>query len=210
MEVIKITLLPLFINLTDKEIVIIGGGKVAERRLRHLLDYKESLTIISPDVTDIMHEMIAVNKINWINTSFKSNYLAEAHLIIIATNDKKINNQIIQQAPKTAWINAAHHADRGTIHFPIILKRGRLQIAISTDGASPLLAKRIKKEIDSLLPENYESYIDFLYEARQLIKQIKLDPAEKRRLLQDIVEDPIYDKNNQQVFLNKLKNKCKR
>ncbi|WP_077065062.1 NAD(P)-binding protein [Gracilibacillus massiliensis] len=200
-----ITYLPLLVNLTNKSIVIIGGGKVAERRLSQLLDFKQSITVVSPTLTDTMKEIITINNIKWSNAPFRKEDIENADLIIVATNDETINDNIIKHAPKTAWINAAHHAEKGTIHFPITLKRGRLQIAISTGGASPLLAKRIKKEIDSQFPEDYEGYIDFLFEARAIIKKLDINKTEKHQLLKDIVHNPIYETEKQQTIITTLK-----
>ncbi|WP_170862653.1 NAD(P)-binding protein [Gracilibacillus kekensis] len=195
----------MLVNLTNKEIIIIGGGKVAERRLRQLLEYKQSITVVSPTLTDTMKEIVTINNIKWTNEPFKKEDVENADLIIAATNNEGINDEIIKQAPKKAWINAAHHGEKGTVYFPITLQRGRLQIAISTGGASPLLAKRIKKQIDLQFPDDYETYIDFLFEAREIIKKLDMDKKEKHRLLKDIVQNPIYDKKAQKTFIKSLK-----
>ncbi|WP_018934043.1 precorrin-2 dehydrogenase/sirohydrochlorin ferrochelatase family protein [Gracilibacillus lacisalsi] len=197
--------LPFFLNLENKQIVIIGGGKVAERRLRRLLPFKENITIISPILTESLHQLIRLHNIHLLQTKCELKHFKQANLIVIATNDVETNQYVVQNAPSSAWINATHQAEAGNMHFPITIQRGKLQIAISTGGASPILAKRLKKSIEAELPDQYEQYIDFLFEARQLIKQLNISSSVRKKLLHEVVEKPIYSRKEQQIWIEKIK-----
>ncbi|WP_208589463.1 precorrin-2 dehydrogenase/sirohydrochlorin ferrochelatase family protein [Gracilibacillus suaedae] len=197
--------LPFFINLQNKQIVIIGGGNVAERRLRRLLPFKENITLVSPTLTKSLYQLIDLHNIHLLQTKCELDHFKQADLIVIATNDDVINQYVIQNAPSSAWINATHQAEAGNIHFPITIQKGKLQIAISTSGASPILAKRLKKSIEAEIPDHYEQYIDFLFEARQLLKQLNISSSVHQKLLHEIVEKPIYSRKEQQTWIEKVK-----
>ncbi|MGN8645217.1 precorrin-2 dehydrogenase/sirohydrochlorin ferrochelatase family protein [Gracilibacillus sp. HCP3S3_G5_1] len=199
------TYLPFFLNLQNKQIVIIGGGKVAERRVLRLLPFKDNTTIVSPSLTESLHQLIQLHNIKWIQTKCHLDHFQAADLIIIATNDSITNEYVRKNAPSSAWINAAHQAEAGNIHFPITIQKGKLQIAISTGGASPILAKKLKKSIEKELPNHYEQYIDFLFEARQLIKQLNLSATTRNELLHEIVENPLYSRKEQLAWFEKVK-----
>ncbi|MFD2655962.1 precorrin-2 dehydrogenase/sirohydrochlorin ferrochelatase family protein [Gracilibacillus thailandensis] len=197
--------LPFFLNLENKQIVIIGGGKVAERRLRRLLPFKENITIVSPTLTESLQQLIHLHNIHLLQTKCELKHFKQANLIVIATNDVETNQYVVQNAPSSAWINATHQAEAGNMHFPITIQRGKLQIAISTGGASPILAKRLKESIEAELPDQYEQYIDFLFEARQLMKQLNISSSVREKLLHEVVENPIYSQKEQQIWIEKIK-----
>ncbi|MGP4040505.1 NAD(P)-binding protein [Gracilibacillus sp. D59] len=197
--------LPFFINLQKKQIVIIGGGKVAERRLLRLLPFRENIIIVSPSLTESLRQLVDLHNISWVQTKCHLDHFKKADLIVVATNDPVTNKYVIEHAPSSAWINATHQAECGNIHFPVTIQKGKLQIAISTGGASPILAKKIKNSIEADIPDQYEQYIDFLFEARQLIKKLSISQPTKKQLLQEIVEKPVYSQKEQQAWIEKFK-----
>jgi precorrin-2 dehydrogenase / sirohydrochlorin ferrochelatase len=199
--------IPLMIDLNDKRIIVVGGGKVAERRIHSLLGTSARIQVISPDVTETIHDLHLTGKLIWKKKYFDPEDLGDSFLILIATNNGEVNKQIIESAPKNTLINSAVAAKKGDVHFPIRLQRGKLCIAISTNGASPLLAKKIKEEVSSVYDEKYEGYVDFLYEARQLIKTSDLPSEQKRNLLKMLLSDAIFDPKEQESWIKIFKEK---
>ncbi|UOQ48063.1 NAD(P)-binding protein [Gracilibacillus caseinilyticus] len=198
---------PVFVNLSNKKIVIIGGGQVALRRLKGLLPYHQQITVVSPAVTDELDQLIQDHQIDWRKEKCELRHFENADFIVIATNKEAVNQYIVDHAPSHAWINASHRSEDGNVQFPITLTRGKLQIAISTGGASPILAKKIKRAIEQEIPDQYEQYVDFLYQARTLLIQQELTPQLKKQLLAQLIEEPIYDKDEQQAWLHKQSNR---
>ncbi|GAB2543602.1 precorrin-2 dehydrogenase/sirohydrochlorin ferrochelatase family protein [Gracilibacillus alcaliphilus] len=198
------TYLPFLLNLQKKQIIIIGGGKVAARRLQTLLPFRQNITLISPEVTEAVQRLIKQYDIEWVAAHCQRHHLEAADMIIIATNDQDTNQYILDHAPSTAWINAAHHAEKGNLTFPVTLTKGRLQIAISTGGSSPILAKKLRQELEAQLPTTYEDYIDFLYQARLAVKAHIHSSDERQQLLQEIVDHPIYSLPAQQDWLKEV------
>ncbi len=201
--------LPVMIDITEKLIVVIGGGKAVERRLNKLSKWTENIVIISPSITAQIKELVASTNIVWKKREFHPLDIENASLVIIATNDVELNRRISHDAPSHAWINAMHDAENGDLEFPIYMQNGHLTIAISTNGASPILAKKIKKDMEEKFNDKYVTYIDFLYEVRQLLKGLSIDPLKKHDYLKQIVENPIYEEEDQLAYLKELKSENK-
>ncbi|ENH97162.1 precorrin-2 dehydrogenase [Gracilibacillus halophilus YIM-C55.5] len=196
--------IPLMIDLTHRNITIIGGGKMAERRVSSLLPSCQQITIISPNVTNHLKELIDEYPLTWLPRYYQLGDVIDADVIIIATDDATINQQIKQDAPRHAWINAVSQADQGDIDFPATIQRGKFQLAIYTGGASPMLAKKVKHDLAKQFPDSYEDYISFLYQMRKHIKQSDISKQKKHELLKQLVEEPILDPTRQQQLFKKI------
>lgn len=192
------------IDLKNKQAVIIGGGKVASRRIAGLLDSEAVITVISPEATDDIKNLHNENMLTWKQKNFTSSDVQDAFLVIIATNEESVNQKVKNSVPANCLVNAAHHAGAGNLHFPARLKRGNLVIAVSTNGASPMLAKKIRKELSSQYDNRYEQYLDFLLEARTLLKTIKIDKLEKENYLRDFLTDSYLQPEKQEQTLFEL------
>ncbi|MDL4842241.1 NAD(P)-binding protein [Aquibacillus rhizosphaerae] len=199
------TSIPLMVDLKEKRVIVVGGGKVAQRRISTIINTGASIVVISPHITPVINEWYQQDKIEWLEKEFSVGDLDDAFLTIIATNNSTINKMATESAPKQTLINAVEDAELGNTKFPIHLKRGRLSIAISTGGASPILAKKIKHQLNQTYDERYESYLDFLFEARSLIKQTSLPIHKKKELLQKLVSDDFLTYEEQQHELLALK-----
>ncbi|MCM3730360.1 NAD(P)-binding protein [Fictibacillus nanhaiensis] len=197
--------IPLMIDLTGKKVVIVGGGKVAQRRIASLLEASVFIVVVSPEVTTAIEELYKQKRIQWKQKKCSPEDLNDAFLIIVATNNQEVNQTVVHSAPKQALVNAAADAELGNVQFPIQLRRGKLSIAISTNGASPILAKKIKKHLEHYFDDSYENYLDFLFEARTLIKQSTLSDQEKRLLLKNITADDYLNKDHQLHMLTWIK-----
>lgn len=197
--------LPMMIDLKGKKVVVIGGGKIAQRRITTLLDNDAIISVISPTVTKTIESLHIQKSVHWHEKIFEESDLDNAFLIIVATNNSAINRWVIESAPKTALINAVEDATQGNVQFPIHLKRGKLSIAISTTGASPAFAKKIKHDLESEYDERYQAYMDFLFDARQLVKTANIESNEKKEILHSLINDALLDSHLQQQTLHSLK-----
>lgn len=196
--------IPLMIDLHEKKVVIVGGGHVARRRLTSLLESEAELTVISPEILPEIADLYKKGKVIWKNKKVSIEDLAEAFLIIIATNDSEVNETVRKNAPVNCLINASTDAQSGNVHFPSHLKRGKLSIAVSTNGASPMLASKVKSELSTLYDAHYEQYVDFLFEARTLIKKSKLSKEKKESYLREFLDEAYHSPVLQQQTLQKL------
>lgn len=183
------SMIPLMVNLNEVDVVIIGGGKIAERKVHTLMESGARMTVIAPEVTWNLYVWWKEEKIIWKKKTFSADDLNGAFLIIAATGDPDVDTAALQAAPKHTLCNDATNMDRGNVHIPAFLKRGKLSISISTGGASPMLAAQLKKQLETQFDDRYEQYLDFLYEARQLVKKSSLTVAEQKLLLKEWLKE---------------------
>ncbi|WP_339230846.1 NAD(P)-binding protein [Oceanobacillus sp. FSL K6-2867] len=190
-------LTPLMVNLSGKNIVLVGGGYVAGRRIQTLLESGAQLTVISPEIGKEVRVHWEKGRIKWIQKHVEPNDLDGAFLIIVATNNPIVNQSIILAAPPNALVNAAADAVKGNVEFPSAFRRGKLAISISTNGASPQLTRKIKEQLQTIYNENYETYVEFLFESRQLIKRSVLNKMEQKQLLKELLSEVFLDPSKQ-------------
>jgi precorrin-2 dehydrogenase/sirohydrochlorin ferrochelatase len=194
--------IPLMVDLKGKTVVVIGGGRIAERRIRSLIESEAALIVVSPELAPNLRSLFNKGTITWKQKKFTSDDLEEAVLIVAATDDQIVNQAIIESAPPHAFVNAAGNMEQGNILFPSYFKRGKLSIGISTNGASPLFAAQVKNQLESIYDDKYEDYLDFLFEARQLLKRSSLQKEEKQKLLHQLLSEDFLDTNKQTEILN--------
>ncbi|WP_052995810.1 NAD(P)-binding protein [Staphylococcus aureus] len=193
--------MPLMIDLTNKNVVIVGGGTVASRRAQTLSQYVEHMTVISPTITEKLQNMVDKGVGIWKGKEFEPSDIVDAYLVIAATNEPRVNEAVKQTLPEHALFNNVGDASNGNVVFPSALHRDKLTISVSTDGASPKLTKSIMAELEALYPPSYSSYIDFLYTCRQKIKLLDITYNEKQQLLSQIVSQEYLNHDKQAQFL---------
>jgi precorrin-2 dehydrogenase/sirohydrochlorin ferrochelatase len=193
------------VDLSQQHAVVVGGGQIANRRIESLLDSGANITVVSPEIIPEIYMLVEKGQIHWRAKTFQPEDLAGAFLIIAATSQPEVNQMVKQSAPPNALVNIASDASAGNVHFPAHFKQGRLSIAISSGGASPLLAVKIKEQLQTMFGGQYGDYLDFLYESRQRIKQSPLDEKSKNGLLKELLSDHYQDKEQQLQLENWLR-----
>ena len=199
------TVIPIMIELEGKRAVVVGGGRIAKRKLSGLLDSGAELTVISPVAVPEIAEWAEEGKINWKQKNFEPTDAEDAFMLVIATDDPAVNAEARKAASPHCLVNASAEAEAGNIHFPAHVKRGKLSIAVSTNGASPMLAKKIKQELQSQFDESYERYLEFLFEARQLLKKTQIPQNKKEEYLRGFLDEPFLQTALQQETLRELR-----
>ncbi|WP_237049248.1 NAD(P)-binding protein [Lentibacillus amyloliquefaciens] len=193
------------IELKEKNAVIVGGGRVAERRANTLLNNGASLTVVSPDAEEGIMQLAEQGKLVWKQKGFAGNDLGHAFLIVVATDDPAVNESVVKAASPDALINHAADSEQGNVQFPSFFRRGHLSISVSTDGASPMLAAGVKRDLQARYDESYEAYVDFLYACRQHLKQqSSLERSEQRDILRELLSTAYLNSDNQQKMYDYL------
>ncbi|RAK19167.1 precorrin-2 dehydrogenase/sirohydrochlorin ferrochelatase [Anoxybacillus vitaminiphilus] len=195
---------PIMLDLTGKHVVVIGGGKVAERKVKGLKETNAKITVVAPMVTPSLEQMAKQKEIQWIKKQFSLNDVKDAFLIVAATDKREINKMVLKAAKPHQLVNVADDPEKSNFHVPSVFRRGKLHIAVSTSGASPILTKKICSEIANMYDEQYEQYIDFLYECRQHILQNVSDHEKKQQLLQAITDESFRKRGNWEEEFSKL------
>ncbi|ANB59575.1 NAD(P)-binding protein [Anoxybacteroides amylolyticum] len=185
---------PVMLQIANKPVVVVGGGDVAERKVVGLLEANAAVTVVSPAVTKALKELAENGKIHWKEKLFSADDIDGAFLVIAATNDRHVNETVAQVAKPHQLINIVDDPERSNFHVPSVVRRGKLTISVSTNGASPTLAKQIRNEIANIYDEEYERYVDFLLACRRYILQ-HIDDASIRRSIFQTIATESFRKN---------------
>ncbi|WP_203362743.1 NAD(P)-dependent oxidoreductase [Bacillus sp. REN10] len=186
-------LYPAMLKLEGKRVVVIGGGKVAARKVISLVEAKATVQVVSPEISSEMAEFIDHHPIDWKQKIFEPEDLQGAVLVFAATNDRKVNAYIQQCASGQQLVNIVDDPAGSSFFVPATLKKGKLAIAVSTSGGSPGLSKKIIQELSTQYDEQFISFIDFLAECREQIKHQVSDPVHRKQLLTELIQSDLYE-----------------
>jgi precorrin-2 dehydrogenase / sirohydrochlorin ferrochelatase len=202
---------PIMLNVTNQRVVVIGGGKVAERKIHGLLEAKAKITVVAPKITTGIQQLAATGKLIWRQKTFSPDDLEEAWVVIAATNNRDVNEAVAKAAKPDQLINIVDDPERSNFHVPAIVRRGKLTIAVSTGGASPTLAQQISRQLEELYDDDYGRYIDFLYECRQWILRNVHDEQKRKKLFKAIADESFRKRGDwEEEFEQLLKNVIKK
>lgn len=182
------------LNLTNKKATVFGGGKVAERKIKTLLETGAKINLISPKTTNYLEDLFYKKRICWIKDVYSPTYIKESFLVIAATNDRIINSTISKHCQEqNILVNVVDSLEDSSFIVNASVKRGDLNIAISTSGKSPALAKQIRKEIQEIYGPEYGQLIDFLGEIRIIIKNKINSPEKRQQFYYKVISPEIID-----------------
>ncbi|MGV2940152.1 bifunctional precorrin-2 dehydrogenase/sirohydrochlorin ferrochelatase [Mesobacillus sp. LC4] len=177
------------LRISGRNAVVIGGGKVAHRKVLGLLDAGAKVKVVSPELTRELMGLAAEGEISWQAEKYTKKDLEGALLVIAATNDTETNLAVKKDASSHQLVSLADNPEHSDFQVPSVMKRGKLMIAVSTSGASPVLAKKICGQLEQTFDEKYESYLEFLAASRKEIKAAVKDETVKRKLLREIAKE---------------------
>ena len=185
---------PVLLDLKGKKCLVIGGGKVAERKVRALIDARAKVTVVSPKITYALSQMADMKKIYYIKDHFKENHLEETFLAIGATNKPKINHRIFQAAAKVnTLVNIVDSPEECNFILPSTVSQGDLQISISTGGKSPALAKKIREQLEIQYGRSYGDFLRLMGELRGKVLSHYSDTGYRNKIFQALVDSELLD-----------------
>ena len=166
------TYFPVFLDVRRKKCVVIGGGQVAFRKIRTLLDCGASVTVISPVLHPDLSELANKKSIQVIRRSYKSRDLKGAFIVIAATGTKETNRKVAKEAGRVgALVNVVDDPEPSDFIVPSVVRRGDLTIAISTGGMSPALARKIRTRLEDSFGEEYALLVSLVEEVRSTLRR---------------------------------------
>lgn len=181
---------PLMVNFREKSIVVVGGGTVAERKVASLLDLGAQIDIISPSLSPRLRSLVQKKKVNWQNKRFQRRDVCDAFFIIAATDDPNVNKQVVNACSTHQLVLNVSDGNEGNVMMPAVTQRGKLTVAVSTNGASPLVAKRIREQISDLMDHNeLDAQIDTIARQRADIIQHVKNRRKKKSLLEKLTKE---------------------
>jgi precorrin-2 dehydrogenase/sirohydrochlorin ferrochelatase len=176
-------LFPMFLKLTARPCLVIGAGNLAESKIESLRAAHARVTVIAPEARPRIVELAEAGEVEWKQREYVAGDLTGQFLVVAATNDSAVNRAVYHEAVESNVLcNAVDDPPFCDFYFPSVVRRGDLQIAISTAGASPALAQRLRKEINEQLPLDVGDWLDDLGNLRREV--VRMEPLnEERRLL---------------------------
>jgi len=179
-------LYPIFLNLENVSCLVVGGGKVAERKVITLLKAKASVYLISPNVTDVLQSFAENGSIKHIAREYSAGDVTDCKLVFALTGKREVNQLVTNEAKANdIWVNVADEPEEGNISLPSIVECGNLQLAISTQGTAPGLARELRLYFEQVFSEEMIPLLNEIQRKRQeILDSSKNDENLKHQLLE--------------------------
>lgn len=188
------TTFPVFlVGLERRTCVVVGGGKIAAEKVLGLLDGGAGrIKVVSPDLGDELRTLVGDSRIMHIARHFTEKDVEGAFLVMAATDDPEVNQRAFDAAESRGILaQVVDDPPRCAFIMPSIVRRGDLTLAISTGGASPALAVRLRERLQEMIGVEYERFVALAGEIRPLIMDRIADSETRRRLWYDLVDSPV-------------------
>jgi|ERR1700693_89240 len=178
------SLFPMFVKLQGRSCLVVGAGAIGEGKISSLLEAGANVCVVSPRATPRVHEWSATGAIKWLRRKFKKDDVAGKFLVIAATPSAKVNARVFEEARRRkALCNSVDDPPHCDFFYAAVVRRGHLQIAISTNGKSPALAQRLRKRFERQFGPEYADKINQLGAARERLFRAAMEPVRRRKLL---------------------------
>ena len=197
---------PVFANIRNKPVVVIGGGEVAYRKIQDLLEAGALVKVISPEIHEDITRLHQNNNdsIEIINREYRQGDIDKTYLVIAATDTPEVNSAVFREAEeKCILFNSVDDPPNCSFIVPSMFRKGDLTFALSTSGASPAMAAKLRRICEQNIPENIDIILEALREARTALNDLEeLDSPARGRILKKIV-------NNDSLLNELLEHKIK-
>jgi precorrin-2 dehydrogenase/sirohydrochlorin ferrochelatase len=184
---------PIFLELSGRRAVLVGGGAVAVRKAQALLEAGARLVVVAHRPSDVIIDLCARHGAELIRAKYSKEYIAEAVIVIAATNDRAINEQVYHDCQELEILcNVVDEPRLCDFFVPAVVKRGDLQIAIGTGGYCPAYAGHLRKKLEAMFTEEHGQFLAELERVRQeIIEQIP--EPERKAMLGRLVDDESFE-----------------
>lgn len=182
------------LNIQGHKCLVIGGGHVAERKVESLLQGGADIYLVSPKITQNIEKLAEKGTIKLINREYETSDLDGCFLVISATDNQQVNGKVADDClSRNILINVVDDPDKCNFTVPSIMRRGSLCIAVSTDGKSPTLAKKIREELEQRFGDEYAEFLDLMGEIREQVMKEIPDEKKRRMIFECLIDSDIID-----------------
>jgi len=181
------SLFPIFLKLKSRECLVVGAGAVAESKIESLIVAESKILVVAPEAGSKVNVWARSGVIRWEPRKFQPSDLENMFLVIAATSSRDVNRQVFEEAQSgNILCNAVDDPEYCDFYYPAVVRRGDLQIAISTAGHSPALAQRLQRQFEKDFGPEYGDWLQHLGSIRKSLFARGIDPVERRRILHEI------------------------
>ena len=180
---------PLFADLTGRRCLVVGGGTIAQRKVTTLLGYGADVTVISPTATRRLHAYVRSGRIRYVPRVFRPADLAGAWLVYASTDDEAVNESVYRSATRRRiFANVVDQPHRCSFIAPSIMRKDPLIIAVSTGGASPTVAKRLRQQLEQTIGSEYPRLLRLLASLREVAKARLPSYQDRKRYFEAVLD----------------------
>jgi precorrin-2 dehydrogenase/sirohydrochlorin ferrochelatase len=184
--------IPIFLDLAGRDCIVVGGGEVATRKVESLLEAGAHVTVVTPRLSPSMAALVAGGRVIHVAREYQPGDIRGCVLAYAATNDPKVHRELAAEAGALRIpINVVDVPELCTFIAPAVVKRGDLQIAVSTSGASPALAARLRRELEAEFGAEYALTLEVLRTARRRLYAEEIDPEKRTRRLRSLANSAL-------------------
>jgi len=184
----------MFLKLEGRSCLVVGAGKIGESKIRSLLAARAKVRVIAPWATPAVEAWERAGVLTRQAREFEAADLDSTFLVVAATSSIKVNDQVYREAHRRQVLcNVVDDPERCDFYYPAVVRRGDLQVAISTAGKSPALAQRLRREFEAQLAPVYAGWIEELGRIRKQLFGRKLDPEHRRKLLHQLASRESFE-----------------
>jgi precorrin-2 dehydrogenase/sirohydrochlorin ferrochelatase len=185
---------PIFLEMAGRRVVIVGGGAVAARKAETILKTGARLVVVAERIDDALRDLCKGATAELIESKYAKDYLAQATLVIAATDNDRLNNQIYKDCQQLEILcNVVDSPQLCDFYVPAVVQRGELQIAVSTGGKSPAFAGHIRKKLEKIFTEKHGEFLAELEHLREHTIKSVPDPSQRKALLGELADDESFD-----------------
>ncbi|MCE5286362.1 MAG: bifunctional precorrin-2 dehydrogenase/sirohydrochlorin ferrochelatase [Pelosinus sp.] len=189
---------PVNLKIADRPCAVIGGGKVAERKILSLLEAGAKVTVISPKLTSALAKLAADGGVCWRNKDYGAGDVQDYFMVVCAADSKAVNNKAAAEARTSgALLNVVDAPDECDFIIPGKISRGDLLITVSTGGKSPAFSRRLREELETRYGEEYGMYLEMLSRQREAIKEKLVNTKDRERFWRAALNSEVLTLLNQ-------------
>ena len=185
---------PVFLDLKNRKCVVVGGGRVAERKIQNLRKAGAAVTVVSPRLTPALERLKETKGIEHRRRAYKTGDLKAAFLAVAATDHRPTNEKVFREASaRRIPVNAVDDPVHCTFIVPAVISRGDILIAISTGGRSPALAKALRKKLEREVGGEYSSLLKLIGAVRKSILPLGWGPMKNQKIYRRLLQEDVLD-----------------
>ena len=185
---------PMMVDLTGRRCLVVGGGRVAERKIALLLESGATIEVVSPAATARISALAEEGRIRLRRRAVRTADLTGAFLVVAATDEPRVNRRVAEGARVAgALVNVVDDPEACSFLVPSVVRRGDLTLAISTGGGSPALAKKLRQRLEQTIGPEYEGFLAALRELRERAQRAIADPEMRQAIYRQAVDSDLYD-----------------
>lgn len=185
---------PVFLRINKQPCLVVGGGEIAARKIRQLRRAGAAVSVVAPELCTELEEMKRGGLIEHLEAPFHPDCLQNQHLVIAATDDREINSLVSELAQaQQIPVNVVDVPELCSFITPSVVDRDPVQIAISTGGASPVLARLLRSRLETMIPSAYGRLATLMKDFREDVKKRYPDMQQRRRFWEEILQGPVSE-----------------